>query len=169
MGFQMGGKSRLRLVGGLAVMLAGIVPAAAGAAPRDVNVASFAALSRSVDALAVVPEEGGLQWSAPDMNTRVEVSPSEDIYRSRGEQAAGQSAQGQTFEHDARPHHGGNGGGWGDRGEFDDDPRGRCDDRCGVPSPVPEPTRASLMVAGAVAMLILVRRRRGGAGLFASR
>jgi hypothetical protein len=149
---------------------AGALPLEALAVPADMEAATFAAQSRVANRFGVPPEEGASQWSGLDSAASGDArNAAADIYRPYGDHAPFELSHGESFSGYARQHHGGNGGRWGDHGEFGDDHGGPCEDGCVSASAVPEPSRGSLMIAGALALLILGRRRRGAAGLFLAR
>ncbi len=165
MGLQVCVKRHLGLELVLAMVLASAsaMPLSAAASPADTDMETFAAQARGEGRLAISQDDGAAQWSTPEPVATSLASYAEiELYRPAGDPSAAHQFGGESFSTYARAHHGG--GGRGQRGEFGDEPGGGCEDRCVGATAVPEPALGSLMAAGAVALLIFVKRRRSGAG-----
>jgi hypothetical protein len=142
----------------------------AWAAPQEPDLGSFAAQSQ-------VAAESGLASDKSEAADTTWVVRSGDAPRADHHAAGSDNWSGNgswpaasdredSFSRYGGKHHSDDGGGWVDHGDWHG--HHDCDDGCGSTSAVPEPSRAGLMVAGIIALLILVRRRRG-ASRFATR
>jgi len=160
----------------LAVALTGacVLPLAAGAAPLGFAAESFAAQARSQGSSSVTPEEAILHWSGQGVGSVDNVATdATGIYQANSNHSPEGSGQGDSFSAYVDQQHGGHddiGGGLAEQDELGGIHTGRCGSDCVSTSAVPEPARAGLMIAGAAALFLLVKRRRAGAlGMIAAR
>jgi len=163
----------LRLRPGLFIVVilagSGMLSVAAGAAPLELNRASFAGQIRDDGteprSFSFTAEEGILQSSSAGVGAFDDKSTVADAYPANGNDLPERSNADASFSTYVHRPHGGFGGGRPDRGDLGGDDHRRCEDGCVSTSAVPEPSRVGLMVAGAAVLLLLFKRRRAGAAV----
>jgi hypothetical protein len=136
-----------------------LLPQARAAQPGQ-ELRTFSEISNGTSELVPAADAETVQWVLHSGETsEVDRQLNANVYWAGPSTYAADTGAQESFAHVHRVHHGRIENGWDGEIGFGENRQGECIDGCVGTSAVPEPTRPSLIIAGVILLVIVIKRR----------